>query len=55
MEKIFGLTVPAAAIATGVITAIRAVSSFIMENLLFADVKTVLPRCRRIQFRAAGA
>jgi hypothetical protein len=46
--KIFGLIVPAAAIATKIITAVRAVSTFIMENLLFTDVKIVLPRYRRI-------
>jgi len=46
--KIFGLTVPAAAIATKIITAVRAVSTFIMENLLFTDVKIVLPRDRRV-------
>ena len=33
VEKIFGLTIPAVAIATSIATTVRAVSSFIMEHL----------------------
>ena len=46
--KIFDLTVPAAAIATKINTAVRAVSTFIVANLLFTDVKIVLRRYRSI-------
>jgi len=45
---------PAAAIATKIITAVRAVSTFIMENLLFTDVKIVLGATEAVWFRAAG-
>jgi hypothetical protein len=40
--------VSAAAIATKIITAVRAVSTFIMENLLFTGVNIVLWRYRGI-------
>ena len=38
-EEIFGLTVPAAANPARIVTTARLVSSFMMEYLLFADVK----------------
>jgi hypothetical protein len=38
-EEIFGLTVPPAANPARIVTTAKVVSSFIMEYLLFADVK----------------
>src|SRR5215467_698794 len=44
VKKIFGLIALAAAIAARIVTTVRAVSSLIMEYLLFADMKILLPR-----------
>src|SRR6516162_3897912 len=44
VKKIFGSIALAAAIAARIVTTVRAVSSLIIEYLLFADMKILLPR-----------